>query len=118
MAMITIPFLPKPGLVQYLETQCLVDADGQRGHFVTALDLDVSHAGAHAALERVAIHCLEIQPQHVLIGYQVYYRVFNGCQGLDVQGCLDKQVRGLRSSKGWAFEVFVMPAQRSTVEEF
>jgi hypothetical protein len=118
MSKITVPFLPKIRLMEYLQTQCQVDADSPRGAFNGALDLDLSHIDACAAVDRVAITDVQITPESVLVSYDVHYGIFNGCKGVDVTSYLDKKVAGRRSVEGWQFSKFVMPPQRSTADEF
>jgi hypothetical protein len=114
---ISIPFLPKPRLVQFLQTQCQADADGELGPFNSALDLDVSHIKFRAAIERVTITDVEIEPNGMLVSYDVHYRIFNGCTGVDTRSYLYKKVFGNKGGNGWVFEEFVMPAERSTADE-
>jgi hypothetical protein len=118
MSKITTPFLPKPRLIQYLQTQCQADADGERGPFSGALDLDVAHIDGNAAVDRVTITGIEIEPRSIQVAYDVHYRIFNGCTGVDIQSYLDKKVVGSKAEDGWAFEPFVLPVARSTVDEF
>ncbi len=118
MPKITLPFLPRSKLIQYMQTQCETDADGKQSAVNGALDLDVSHLDAHAAVARVAITHAEIQTHRILVCYDVHYRIFNGCTGVDIRSYLDKKVYGSKSANGWEFEDFAMPAERSTVDEF
>jgi hypothetical protein len=115
---IIIPFLPKPRLLQFLQTQCRTDADGERGPFAGALDLDVSHINFHAAVERLVITDVEIEPGGLLVSYKVHYRIFNGCAGMDIRSDLDHKVFASKGADGWEFEAFVMPEQRSSADEF
>lgn len=117
MPKIIVPFLPKARLLQFLQTQCQADADDEPGPFNSALDLDVSHISAHAAVERVTITDLEIEPNGMLVSYDVHYRIFNGCAGVDIRSYLDKKVFGSKGAEGWEFEDFAMPVERSTEDE-
>ena len=83
MPKIFVPYLPKPRLVQFLQTQCQADADGALGPFNNALDLDVAHISPHAAVARVAISELEIETKGMLVSYNLHYRIFNGCAGIE-----------------------------------
>ena len=118
MPKITIPFLPKLRLVEFLQTQCQVDADSPRGPFNGTLDLDVSHIDAHAAVDRVTITEVDITPQSVVVSYEVHYSIFDGCKGVDLTSYLDKKITGHRTADGWEFAAFMMPPERSTVDEF
>lgn len=115
-AKITVPFLPKVRLLSYLQTQCET-ADGERGAFHDALDLDVSHIDPNAAFTAVKITGLELEPEGALVTYDVHYRVFNGCAGVDLSSHLGKKVYGMKSAAGWEFDEFVMPMERSTADE-
>jgi hypothetical protein len=118
MPKITIPFLPKLRLVEFLHTQCQVDAESPRGPFNAALDLDVSHVDALAAVDRVEITDVDITPKSVVVSYDVHYGIFDGCKGVNLTSYLDKKITGHRTADGWAFDTFVMPQERSTVDEF
>jgi len=115
-AKITVPFLPKVRLLSYLQTQCET-ADGERGAFHDALDLDVGHIDPNAAFTAVKITGLELEPDGALVTYDVHYRVFNGCAGVDLSNHLCKTVYGIKSAAGWEFDEFVMPMERSTADE-
>jgi hypothetical protein len=117
MPKIIVPFLPKPKLFQFLQTQCQADADGELGPFNSALDLYVSHISAHAAVERDVITDVEIEPGGMLVSYDVHYRIFSGCAGVVIRSYLDKKVFGSKGINGWVFEVFSMPVERSTEDE-
>lgn len=118
MPKITVPFLPKLRLVEFLQTQCQVEPDSPRGPFNAVLDLDVSHIDVHAAVDRVAITEVNIAPQSVVVSYDVHYGIFDGCKGVDLTSYLNKKITGYRTADGWAFDAFVMPQERSTVDEF
>jgi hypothetical protein len=118
MPTITIPFLPKLRLVEFLQTQCQVDADSPRGPFNGALDLDVSHIDALAMVDRVTITDVDITQKSVVVSYDVHYRIFDGCKGVDLSSYLNKKVTGRRCGEGWEFDAFEIPEARSTVDEF
>lgn len=118
MPTITIPFLPKLRLVEFLQTQCQADADSPQGPFNGALDLDVSHIDALAMVDRVTITDVDIIPKSVVVSYDVHYSIFDGCKGVDLSSYLDRKVTGRRSADGWEFDAFEMPEVRSTVDEF
>lgn len=115
---ITIPFLPKARLVEFLQTQCQVDADSPQGPFNGALDLDVSHTDARAMVDRVTISDVDITPKSVVVSYDVHYSIFDGCKGVNLTSHLDRKVTGRRCAEGWEFDAFEMPEARSTVDEF
>jgi hypothetical protein len=115
---IIIPFLPRLRLMEYLQTQCQGDADSSHGPFVNALDLDLSHIDQNASVEAVVVTDLLIRDEAVVVSYDVHYRVFDGCKGMDQKGYLDKKVTGIRTPHGWEFLEFVMTPERSTVDEF
>lgn len=118
MSEITIPFLPKLRLLEFLQTQCQVDADNPSGPFAKALDLDLSHIDAKAAVDLVFVTDVHITAASVVVSYDVRYRIFDGCKGVDLTSYLDKKVTGLRSADGWKFQPFRMTEDRSTVDEF
>jgi hypothetical protein len=115
---ISIPFLPKPRLLEFLQTQCQVDAEDPTGPFTKALDLDLTHIDSKAAVELVLVTDLHITAESVVVSYDVHYRIFDGCKGVDVTSYLDKKVTGRRSANGWRFQQFRKPEDRSTVNEF
>ena len=118
MLKITIPFLPKVRLLEFLQTQVEVDADSSHGPFVNALDLDLSHIDQNASVEAVVVSDVSIKEETAVVSYDVHYRVFDGCKGVDIKGYLDKKVTGIRTPNGWEFLAFVMQPERSTVDEF
>jgi hypothetical protein len=115
---IFIPFLPKLRLMQYLQTQCQVDRGSSHGTFINALDLDLSHIDQNASVEAVVVTNVLIAAETVVVPYDVHYRVFDGCKGVDLKGYLDKKVTGIRTPNGWEFLEFVMTPERSTSDEF
>lgn len=118
MQKISIDFLPEGDLVAFLQGQCPLQADGERGAFCSALDTDVSHLGAHAALEQICVTSVVTEPHGMWVCYGLHYRIFNGCAGVDLQGQLDKKVFGRKAENGWEFDAFAMPQERSTADEF
>jgi hypothetical protein len=117
MRKITIPFLPKLRLMEYLQTQCQIDADSSQGPFFDALDIDLSHIGLNASVEALVVTDVIIVSETVVVSYDVHYRIFDGCKGVDLRSYLDKKVTGIREPNGWEFLEFVMTKDRSTVEE-
>jgi hypothetical protein len=113
MSKILIPFLPRLRLMEYLQTQC----QGSLGPFINALDLDLSHIDPNASVESLVIADVVITAETVIISYDVHYRVFDGCKGVDQKGYLGKKVTGTRTPHGWEFLRFVMTPKRSTAEE-
>ena len=61
---------------------------------------------------------VKITTETLVVGYDVHYRVFDGCKGVDLKGYLDKKVAGIRTPSSWEFLPFVMTPERSTAEEF
>jgi hypothetical protein len=118
MPKIIVPFLPKIRLQEYLQTQCQVDADSSHGPFVNALDLDLAHIDQNASVEAVVVSDVSIKEETAVVSYDVHYRVFDGCKGVDIKDYLDKKVTGIRTPNGWEFLAFVMTPERSTAEEF
>jgi hypothetical protein len=115
---IIIPFLPKLRLIEYLQTQCQVEANSSHGPFVNTLDLDLSHIDQYASVEAIVVTDVKITAEIVVVSYDVHYRVFNGCKGMDRKGYLDKKATGIRMPNGWKFPRFVMTEGRSTMDEF
>ena len=115
---ITIPFLPRLRLLEFLQTQCQSDADGPTGPFTKALDLDLTHIDAKAAVDLVLVTDVHIPAPSVVVSYDVHYRIVDGCKGVDLTSYLDKKVTGRRSPNGWKFQQFRMTGDRSTVDEF
>lgn len=118
MLKITIPFLPKIRLIEFLQTQVEVDADSSHGPFINALDLDLSHIDQNASVEAVVVTDVLITAETLAVSYDVHYRVFDGCKGVDIKGYVDNKVTGIRTPNGWEFLPFVMQPERSTVDEF
>jgi hypothetical protein len=108
MPKINIPFLPRIRLMEYLQTQCQVDEDSSHGPFVNALDLDVSHINKNASVEAVILKSAVITADILVVSYDVHYRVFDGCKGVNQRGYLDKKVTGMRTQNGWEFLRFLM----------
>lgn len=111
--MISIPFLPKPRLLDYLQTQCHEEADFGRGVFSDALDLDVSQVNSQATVESVVIADVMIESNGILVSYDVHYRVLNAGTGADIRNYLDRQVFGSKGANGWEFQSFLMPVMSS-----
>ena len=59
-----------------------------------------------------------ITAETLAVSYDVHYRVFDGCKGVDIKGYVDNKVTGIRTPNGWEFLPFVMQPERSTVDEF
>jgi hypothetical protein len=114
---ITIPFLPRHRLMEYLQTQCQADIDSSHGPFVNVLDLDLSHIDQNASVEAVVVTDLLITAETLVVSYDVHYRVFDGCKGVDQKDYLDRKVTGIRTPSGWEFLRFVMTPGRSTKDE-
>jgi hypothetical protein len=114
MSKILIPFLPRLRLMEYLQTQC----QGSLGPYINALDLDLSHIDQNASVEAVVVSDVSIKDEVTIVSYDVHYRVFDGCRGVDLKGYLDKKVTGIRTPNGWEFLRFVMTPERTTAEEF
>ena len=117
MSTVAIPFLPKNQLMEYLQTQCHVDPDGTSGPFRAALDSDISHIANNASVEAVCITDVKIFAETVVVSYDVHYRIFDGCKGVDLRSFVDRKVTGIGTPNGWEFLKFEMTPDRSTVDE-
>jgi hypothetical protein len=103
--------------MEYLQTQCQVNADSTHGAFFDALDLDLSHIDLNASVEALVVNDVMITAETVVVSYDVHYRIFDGCKGMDLKGYLDNKVTGIRTPNGWEFLEFVMTPERSMADE-
>lgn len=115
MAKIIVPALATESqMLSHL--QSLVDDEGS--DFRGALDLDVSHIDGRAEAYGVRITDVDIGENSIGVSFEVDYSIYNGCKDMDVDDSDEGFVRGVRTEDGWAFDEFVPPSKRSTVDEF
>lgn len=115
MAKIIVPALATAAEMER-HLQSLVDDEGSV--FRRALDLDVSHIDMRAQVYGIQITDVDMDEKSIGVTFEIEYNVYNGCKDMDIDDIEDGFVTGVRTDDGWAFEEFVPPPKRSTVDEF
>jgi uncharacterized membrane protein len=82
------------------------------------LDTDLSHIALDASIEALVVTDVIIAAETVVVSYDVHYRTFDGCKGLDFRSYLDRKVTGVRQPDGWDFLKFAMTEGGSTADGF
>lgn len=112
---ITVAALDTPEQMRELLDSLANDDDSD---FRRALDLDISHIDQRAQAFDVRFVDVEIKGDLIHAHYEMDYNVFNGCKDMDIDDTYEGCVTGIRVEDGWAFDEFVPPPKRDTVDEF
>lgn len=93
-------------------------ANDMESNFRKALDFDVSHINQRAEVYGIRITAVDMDETSIGVSYEVDYSIYNGCKDMDIDDSENVFVTGVRTADGWAFEEFVPPPKRTTVDEF
>ena len=115
MGKIIVPALPTAREMEKHLQSLLEDSESD---FPRALDRDVSHIDRRAEVHAVRIMAVEISGSQIEVSYDVEYSIFNGCKDMNVEDAESLHVFGDLTDEGWAFDEYVPPPPRTTVDEF
>lgn len=115
MGKITVAALPTAR-----EMEKLLDslANDMESNFRSALDFDVSHIDKRAEVYGTRITAVDMDEASIGVSYEVDYSIYNGCKDMNIDDSEGLFVAGVRTADGWAFEEYVTPPKRTTVDEF
>lgn len=111
---IIVPTLPTAREMEEL-LQSLIDDESD---FSSALDHDVSHIDRRAQVHAVRITNVDINGSQIVVTYDLEYSIYNGCKDMDIVDTEELHVFGELTDEGWAFDEYVPPPKRTTVDEF
>ena len=115
MGKIMVPALPTERAMEKHLQSLLEDNESD---FSSVLDCDVSHIDRRAEVHAVRIMAVNISGSQIEVSYDVEYSIYNGCKDMDVNDAESLHVFGDLTDEGWAFDEYVPPEPRSTVDEF
>ena len=112
---IIVPALPTERAMEELLQSLIDDNDS---NFSNALDHDVSHIDQRAQVHAVRVTQVDIRGSEIELIYELQYSIYRGCADMDVVDSEELHVFGDLIDKGWAFDEYVPPPKRDTVNEF
>lgn len=115
MRKIIVPALPNEREMVKLLQSLIDDNDSDFSH---ALDHDVSHIDQRAQVHAVLITQVDISKSEIEVTYELEYNIYNGCKDMNVVDSEELHVFGDLTDEGWAFDKYVPPPKRDTVDEF
>lgn len=115
MCKIIVPVLPTAREMEKLLQSLL---DDKESDFSSALDTDVSHIDPVAQMDAIRITQVDIDGSSIEVQYDIEYSIYKGCRDMNIQDVIELHVFGDLTDEGWAFDEYVPPAKRTTVDEF
>lgn len=92
--------------------------DDKKSDFSGVLDHDVSHIDQRAQVHAVRVTQVDINGSDIAVTYELEYSIYNGCKDMDIVDNEELHVFGELTNEGWAFDEYVPPPKRDTVDEF